>query len=613
MVRLLDDEELRRAAGGWEAPPLELRETLHPHDIVKLLFVTPDRVGAEAMWVEILSARPWRYEGILLSEPIWLRDVEQGERIVFEPRHVTDVLPPGSKSWRPGMGASVWDPFRPEGEKEGQEEPKEPQYPKEISFPERAAPHREPLPTPEVFYLPYLGPVAEHPPPKPKWYEAFGPKPPPEEREIIVRPGTEMAPGEPPPTQLPAKPIPKVFEIFKPAEPAPAPPGAPPPPPKKDWVEAVLPEKERAALEPEEKPEDIWDALVPEAAKEEAPELAPEELFAPEEEKKKKRARKKKKIKEPPAPRLPSEEAILEGLNDRFELQLMAEDVVAHREDPYFQKAVESSAVTGEAAILPLARLVRMTDPEWILEYGTLLGGRLEEWEPWLDYVLKSPDPEEAWETFTEKAFEPLTSRAIGALRRITPKQVPGKLIIDTSFDEVMLGYFEAPTEEMIEALREKVASHEAKASKEYEKRRQRLEKKLKKWKPPTAKDIEALVDDLDVEEFIDRIKRERKKAYWKRDLKERGEAAIELERITRADENILWDLVSFLGLPREVAEAYEEEKLYPDFWKEVFVPAAELLEDEFRARLPKSVPGTLGIRKMPNETLVLVYIESAR
>lgn len=618
MSRLFDDEDLRKAAGGWEAPPYELRENLRPHDVVQLLFSTPDGVGGEAMWVEILRTRPYRYEGVLLNDPVWLRDVQAGDVVEFEPRHVADILPPGPKSWSPSMGA-LWDPFRPKkGEKPSklpEPAPPKPPEPAQPALPmpwhEGPAPHREPLPGPKVIYLPYLGPIAEHEPPKAKWYEAFGP-PTLKEKGVIVRPSGELAPAVPPSEQLPAKPIPKVFEIFKPAEPPP-PPAAVPTPPQPSWVEAVLPEEERARLKPKDKPADIWDALVPEEAKT-GPELAPEDLFAPSP-KEKERARRTAR-KAPPVPTVPSQDAILKALQDMFFFDAMLEDVRESREHPEFQRAKQASVFTGEPALIPLASIAAMyMDYSWIVDFATALGAREEEWAPWMDFLESAADvddSEEAMQLFHEELFEPLMHQAIEALEKITPKDLPGRLVLDTQYDEVMLAYWEPPSEEEVKRIEEERREMEAKAKREYENRKASLQRKLKGWGLPNKAALEArLQDELDLKKVISKIRRMRKRPSWKRELEHEGRAMIELETIGPSDENVVQDFGAFMGFPEHVGEAYANEGLLYDYQGEVITPISDMIKQIFAEWLPEDLPGVVEILLTPERTVVLGYYES--
>jgi len=84
----LDDAERRNAEHPrrFFIPPAELRGSLAPGAVVKLLFVGP--TGVERMWVEVTDARDGRYTGTLLNQPVELEGLHAGEVIAFEPRHV---------------------------------------------------------------------------------------------------------------------------------------------------------------------------------------------------------------------------------------------------------------------------------------------------------------------------------------------------------------------------------------------------------------------------------------------------------------------------------------------------------------------------------------------
>ena len=84
----LDDAEQRHAASprSFFIPPAELRRSLVPGALVKLLFVGPQAV--ERMWVEVTDARDTGYTGTLLNQPVELVAPQAGDVITFEPRHV---------------------------------------------------------------------------------------------------------------------------------------------------------------------------------------------------------------------------------------------------------------------------------------------------------------------------------------------------------------------------------------------------------------------------------------------------------------------------------------------------------------------------------------------
>lgn len=95
----LRDVELatREAPDSFFIPKLDERRSQKPGDQVKLHFLLEnpgeDEPGAERMWVEIRQPlSEGHYVGILTNHPQHIRHLAQMDEVVFEPRHIAEVM-----------------------------------------------------------------------------------------------------------------------------------------------------------------------------------------------------------------------------------------------------------------------------------------------------------------------------------------------------------------------------------------------------------------------------------------------------------------------------------------------------------------------------------------
>lgn len=97
----LDDgeERHRESPHTFYLPPAEVRSTLQPGQIVKLIFriELEDEDGVptqevERMWVIVQAPlENGMYVGTLDNDPQCTADIQSGMKVVFEPRHVIQV------------------------------------------------------------------------------------------------------------------------------------------------------------------------------------------------------------------------------------------------------------------------------------------------------------------------------------------------------------------------------------------------------------------------------------------------------------------------------------------------------------------------------------------
>lgn len=94
----LDDVEVRAREhpATFQIPEKGIRERLLVGWYPKLIFVATSqkRPAGERMWVRVVSVRGegLQYQGVLASQPVVFKDLDRGESIEFEPRHVADYI-----------------------------------------------------------------------------------------------------------------------------------------------------------------------------------------------------------------------------------------------------------------------------------------------------------------------------------------------------------------------------------------------------------------------------------------------------------------------------------------------------------------------------------------
>ncbi|WP_373033752.1 DUF2314 domain-containing protein [Sulfurovum sp.] len=90
-------EELHREyPDSFSIPNKEIRGSLKPGNIVKLIFrmeETPgsDEVSVERMWVQVTKTHKFYYEGVLDNVPTGSECVNYGQTVNFKSCHVIDV------------------------------------------------------------------------------------------------------------------------------------------------------------------------------------------------------------------------------------------------------------------------------------------------------------------------------------------------------------------------------------------------------------------------------------------------------------------------------------------------------------------------------------------
>lgn len=82
----------------FEIPPDYIRDGLIPGDFVKLIFIQKSPEAGERMWVEVKRALKKGYEGVLANHPVVIEDLQYGDIVKFEAKHVADVTAHGSES-----------------------------------------------------------------------------------------------------------------------------------------------------------------------------------------------------------------------------------------------------------------------------------------------------------------------------------------------------------------------------------------------------------------------------------------------------------------------------------------------------------------------------------
>ena len=90
-VELMDADEWHKLhpTTFW-MPPMEERQALPEGTHVKLVF--EGEPMAERMWVRIDWRSPERaYYGTLINAPVYNKNIDYGDEVFFEPRHIIDI------------------------------------------------------------------------------------------------------------------------------------------------------------------------------------------------------------------------------------------------------------------------------------------------------------------------------------------------------------------------------------------------------------------------------------------------------------------------------------------------------------------------------------------
>jgi hypothetical protein len=88
---VLEDVEARSKADPkkFQIAALADRESLRVGDFAKLVFIQKTcHEQGERMWVEVTEVESDHYHGVLANQPLYLTNVEFGDQISFEAKHV---------------------------------------------------------------------------------------------------------------------------------------------------------------------------------------------------------------------------------------------------------------------------------------------------------------------------------------------------------------------------------------------------------------------------------------------------------------------------------------------------------------------------------------------
>lgn len=91
IVSLLDgDEQHALTPTTFHMLPMEDRQALPEGVHVKLMFLGEPM--AERMWVRVMGREPeGNYYGTLLDAPVYLKNIDYGDEVFFQPRHIIDI------------------------------------------------------------------------------------------------------------------------------------------------------------------------------------------------------------------------------------------------------------------------------------------------------------------------------------------------------------------------------------------------------------------------------------------------------------------------------------------------------------------------------------------
>lgn len=332
--------------------------------------------------------------------------------------------------------------------------------------------------------------------------------------------------------------------------------------------------------------------------------------------------RRKKTKKRGPDWEVPTREEWVKWIKDTFDLEDLWRHVRGERNSEYFLDEQLSEEDMGQPPLIPIQTWEDAWDFDSIL---TFFGVPEEIWEP-ISGEMREEDEkhgyaDEAWEKMQTDVIFPLENALEGAFKSIQPADLPGYFILasDDGSGTWGLCYYEKLDPKAAgKRQREALAAREraGREAKDLDRRRKAEIKRI--WgRMPDPDDLLGWIDEkFDIEAMFFDIAKARRTKTWKTELKEYGEAKLNLEIIGNLGPNRAkdyeYEVAAYFGIPPEIVSLYEDSESGQELWSEIFWPFFEILSETFAMILPSAnLPGIITVEEDDQDHLVLQYVES--
>jgi hypothetical protein len=195
---------------------------------------------------------------------------------------------------------------------------------------------------------------------------------------------------------------------------------------------------------------------------------------------------------------------------------------------------------------------------------------------------------------FSEEYLVPMYQRVTKAFDTLKPADIPGFVVVGDYYDQVVLGYYEEPSEEERENYEKVLEEAEQERLKRAEYLKDQLLQRTKGWKLPTKRKMgEWIAKNFELKELWATIKKKRATKKFQRALEKDGEADFMIEEASQeGDPNFEIVLGAYLEVPVYVMKAYTDMNL--DVWDEVLEPMTHIFDEAMEKKVPESIPGSV-------------------
>jgi hypothetical protein len=327
----------------------------------------------------------------------------------------------------------------------------------------------------------------------------------------------------------------------------------------------------------------------------------------------------------------PTPQQLVRVIQEQFtDLEGMWASIRDTLEDPWYLEAKANEDYSGEPTIIPLETIGYVGNDFWN-ELANIFMFDPAVFKPYEKAFEKAAEGQEddwdIWEDMKENVLYPLYESILVAFDMIKPRDLRGHIMVENYEDQIVLAYWEELSEEekarlereatfrREEAERKRLYQEEQDRKKRTEQKAQR-EEVLRGWKPPTKKEILEIVDaKLDLDGIFDHVRKKRGTKKFKEALKEQELVSLELEEITRSDEEFYDRFAKFFEVPEHVMRAYEEWGDEKTLDEEVLDPIVDRARKAINAAAPQDLPGEFVIdwSEEDEESFLLQYIEESR